>query len=314
METIPLEVLAANAQYVDAKCKESKHDVGIVHGLQTTLRFCSELYHNPLEEWRQVRDKVHVSLVARYPQRGNTSVSMGLVSTLDTRSGFVNVINYGTGGIKYQRFHIKDGVISVDKEVKPKQSTPLADVCQGGLETLKQETSQHEIPWDVEEEESVAFVTGMIRKVFYESDQHTRNDLNRKVAYLLPETARPFSKDNNFFMPQHVEGEMEFRAVQAFFKNFEPSSCLPVVSLGIGNGSTQLAYKNTVKGYALGMKSQLDHLLDMATTLANDVVKDLAVICKSTIHKHPTIALKSGCLLLVNKDTEIKRVLIKGLT
>ena len=112
-------------------------------------------------------------------------------------------------------------------------------------------------------------------------------------------------------MPQEEEGRSELTAIKMMYQQLDSINVTPIASVGIGNGSCQFAIevdegKIETIGHVGGMAS-LDKLVTMPGTFIEGAIQHLDDLIKqSEMKRNPIIALKSGCLLLLESDRELQ--------
>jgi len=333
METIELKQLYDNYDSAMEMTNSIDADYGMIKGFRTALLTLQRLWEYPDEEWVKIRNRIHVGITPRAGSLGNTSVSMGIVSGMATQSvrGAVNMINYGTGGAKYQRYVInKFGIVTLDREVKSKQITPLIDTLDSkgeidyeAAEELRRELESFSIfrPWD-HDEHSYVFITGKFRKAYYELNKTKQKEVDKMLKTVFDPFTVPWDFTYGYCIPQELEGKMELKAVKTLYRNTDAKTkdcqrLVPVASFGIGRGSTQFMVDNnnndpiTGSMHPYGMSNSMDELTEVAYDIPFQVVTELISTCISLFNrgKVPVLAMKSGCTLLIDNYPEVKKVL-----
>lgn len=309
--------------------KDEKND--LYHANLAGLAALKDLYLLDTPNWAEYRDKVWVGIIKEEEKYGTSSVSMGVAVEYfkaNPTATKVLILNCGTGGTKYGLFtnspHIFE--VSNQKDLKDAQiscivipgvgynpssyllpfSRTVAEVqnAVAADEAKAIEDFRKKGLWE-DNIESLAFITGSIRDHYFKTPKDqvamdsALNGLFKSIGV---------KQQSSFFLDQRREGELELRAVQAMHANLETvglisKGIVPIVSLGIGRGSTQWAMQGEVIVHDAGMNS-----ISKLAKLGNKIIGKLRcgetwnTFCRSVKEQidkgnKPVIALKSGCTL-----------------
>jgi len=342
---VPLPNLVANIPEAlvalhDKPCADEKHDdYALFAALVFTLLSTMELW-NALAD--AIREKLCIGLIKETINFGNTSVSMGAAVT--SKHKCVVFLNCGTGGIKWQLYYRKNGVYRLVDEFKPKNGASPNALSIGshapknavefalGREKLEKEYadarkyfSKYNLPIDTP---FLAFVTGTLRQCWEEADAEGRTIYETKMVDLFATIASAFS--TSFFISQDDEGKLELIGARQLYSNLVKAGQLEegtkvIGSFGIGKGSVQWTilnalYKEIMVGLQVGMNkakelkgSSKAMIAEMIPEEGERPFDDLVAMCKKRSNKRPTIAWKSGCLLLLDNPVyaDIKKILLQ---
>jgi hypothetical protein len=165
------------------------------------------------------------------------------------------------------------------------------------------------------------FVTGTLRNEFDEATLQRRAKLNNAMDKMFAfenvvfvNTPRPrvqrWSEAPTYFMPQDVEGTLEFKALEAMHANLEEAKVIPagscvVLGLGTGRGTTQVPVRTSegkieVFGFPYGMDAA--HQLGALPQAAIEWLKTIPIAESDS----PVISFKSGVLLLLENNKEFR--------
>jgi len=199
---------------------------------------------------RKIRDRVQLGLIKETKSFGNTSVSMGAAKSVPVFEDAVGFLNCGTGGIKYQMYSVRGGLLRVVAEFKPKNGcSPNAlkvgsyspkqkkeekeeagtkSAGSGSVEAARELLLKElaEAPWrDLPATPVYCFVTGTLRQHWEDSAADECALLEREMAKLFAGTGvQPLPNNNtdgqaSFFMSQDDEGRLELIGTRAMYAN-----------------------------------------------------------------------------------------------
>lgn len=223
--------------------------------------------------------ELKISTVKETINYGNSSVSMGLVkvkvmylerSNMLQPLMYINIINYGSGGPKFQRYQVKNGRITVHSEHKPRGEIEFnfqnKDIKAKNVNEEVMRIASEETGWNIDKENTLVFATGGLREEFmknksrelYDRGKQAFNDLLPWFALNGGETffkgtdpIQTFGIPFGYYLPQDVEGTLELIGLQEMFRNLREVNELyspPIASFGIGGASTQFAVeRNTLR-------------------------------------------------------------------
>ncbi len=326
------------APEVHKKLAEPGQDDGPFFALYSTLKTLKALYNFNNANWHQIRDTVHIGLIKDTKEYGNTSVSMGAAKNLQLPR--VGILNCGTGGIKYQMYAIKDGILKLEQEVKPRNGCSFNNLRIGQYNPGEKSVSplwmkillQKELelaPWSEVDDAEIplyALVTGNIRHHWETADANEKKFLELEIGQIFDSLdlgINPLSV--SFFLSQEEEGRLEFIGTETMYDNLVTAGKLHatkvVTTFGIGQGSSQWVTKThfdfEVVGYDFGM-TNVENLLKFDSHLMSTFKTNTNVFARFCarviISNRPVIALKSGCLLLFQIHEEWKKKFLLPVT
>lgn len=314
--------------------------MGIYHPFRDHALFCK--YE------RRVRnmEKLLVSF-EKETKLHNTSVTSGIAMQLfklGTNTSKIGILNCGTGGIKYQFYEntLENGITVLGEE-KPETVSlnelviPELYVPSGKLNKLDEALVKQKIIEDLKniakkciinsnDMQIFAMITGPMRKAYEDANQDCKDRMNKFIKDLFDQVSRELSlnvpispcTENDFFITQEMEGNMECMAVDNLIKGLGGQG---VGSVGFGRGSTQIAFHtiNSKGEYVLkvlqfpaGM-NEPERLKEVKSFVENafkdeEFVDGLVRMLETT--DIPVIGLKSGALLLVKGP--VKDFLVKN--
>jgi hypothetical protein len=306
-------------------------------GAFVTIQLFKALYAKSDERWNAIKDKVKIGIIKETKKYGNTSVSMGvakLMSVYMPDKQYFIFLNCGTGGIKYQVYMHKNGILSLLFEHKPTSEAGPNALCVGAYKPSKkthaldqnrllidQELKQvykmglDEYGIDLTGTPVFAFVTGDIRAEFEKAKEaNTRKLYQDEVSNLFKGLAEPFNF-NSYFMMQHEEGHNELVGTQTMYANLAMSGLLPsttkvTTSFGIGKGSCQWTMSKEngmteIIGVNVGM-NKLQELSTAGTAIVEELWRKPAALNffleSMSCTDCPIIAIKSGASLLLENN------------
>jgi hypothetical protein len=284
-----------------------------------------------LETLKMVHDKLSQSVpllvsFVKNTESTNTSVTSGIASSIIKPGEKVLILNCGTGPIKYQYYtKNSDNVVIVLGEYKPKtisfNNYQIDGYYKVGANAVSAENMVISIqedlnntPWKLNENTKiVAVITGNIRKAWQSSEN--KDKFQEDVSIVFNELNIIPWNDTCFFITQEDEGMHESYAVSNLMKGID-SKYQCVINMGIGCGSSQwTTIRNgnpitTKHEYGMFTPYKLLSLPQTVTGQFDDLeyIYDLIQTCSST--DHPVIALKSGCLIRLERDEQLKKLVI----
>ena len=291
---------------------------------------------------------LYVGTIKETSHYGNTSVSMGLVKVKVLylqRAGrlpslvFINIINYGSGGPKFQRYKVENGRITVHSEVKLRGivAHSFQDIKEKPGEVNKEmmDVIRNESKWDFDNEITLVFATGGLREQYmkdpganYDLFQRAESSFAGFVPWWnltpeIPEEEQGNLGATGYFLPQNIEGTLELIGLQEMYKNLRetnPLYSVPIASFGIGGASTQFAvelqqltldnldeWTNSSEvlelNYGMGNFNKLmsDGPEELSQKIFNSQAFTDAYQRRISQGEVPIIALKSGALLQEEK-------------
>jgi hypothetical protein len=159
-----------------------------------------------------------------------------------------------------------------------------------------------------------AFVTGSVRQHWEEAQTHNdKLKFEETMSKLFQGLdVRPFSKSKSWFITQEEEGGLELLGSRRFYENLHQDGLLEkgtmvVACFGIGKGSSQwvtmkLNGDTEVTGHKAGMNN-LAGLSKVGETILGEYRNERklnAFLDALESVPHPVIALKSGCILVLD--------------
>lgn len=306
--------------------------VKIKNSLDTTVDLDAALYAT-LETLKVVyesdtkndRGNIIVSFI-KTTKNTNTSVISGIASKFNEK---VLILNCGTGSIKYQYYKKgSDGIVTVLGEHKPKTVSFSNFPINGYYDVKENATSLNsmimaikrdlkELPWNLDKNvKVVAMITSNIRKAWQKSN--AKEQFEGRVHEVFDKLNILPWDGKSFFITQEDEGAYESIATSNLIRDVNPDyDC--VINLGIGRGSSQwTTIRNgvpvtTKHEFGMSIPEKLVGDVSLKKTVQDQFkdpkyVEDLNNTCKNT--KYPVIALKSGCLIKLNKDPGLKRLVV----
>lgn len=278
----------------------------------------------------------------------NSSVTAGIAQQLLTADEpDVGILNCGTGGVKLQWYRLSEGVVRVVHESKPDPSTdqyslsdiairdkyiprkPARTIDEVSTAVARRLCAVYSAIPCLADVKLVAVVTGEIRAA-WESKVGDK-EFEDTLGTVFDEIARKagnksigtWGKTNSYFIKQSMEGEREYVALGNLLRDNDPQNKV-FMSFGIGRGSVQLTRSTTLYGILAGMDAWQQHRgNDMLARHTDELIANVqrdekAALAELDSILHPRhgcpasraiIALKSGCLLYLMRDT----VLLQGL-
>jgi hypothetical protein len=344
---IPLSDLLLNGYDAEAMANSDEKigdegPRGAFFASQRALR-CLWGFDNP--RWRALRRQVRAGSVKDTKGYGNTSVSMGASRQLfaEHQGSKVVIFNCGTGPAKFQVYEVVNGVHRLVTEVKqPNGGFSINDLESSGFTPKEKGKTREELRntfavWVMEllaahhiefDTPLYALVTGTIREYFFEkatADQ--RSTLNADVNHVFALNEVKPVCGNTYFITQDQEGEFEVTGASVMYANLTNAGLIPaktqvVLSFGIGRGSTQWSVLRPdgsvlTFGYPFGM-NKLSQLADFPAALLTEYLKPDSLHLEAFLSSaeaivaaggFPTIALKSGTMLLVENEKRIRELL-----
>src|SRR5579863_1442277 len=105
----------------DDDIKNDNKNEGPIAALKGTLNLLELLWTLNSPNWNVLKQKIRIGLIKETKEYGNTSVSMGAATVYFSKNKVEDVIffNFGTGGIKFQYYTHKNGIIKIVCEYEP---------------------------------------------------------------------------------------------------------------------------------------------------------------------------------------------------
>jgi hypothetical protein len=279
-----------------------------------------------------VKEKMYISLI-KSTKNTNTSVTSGICVDLLEPGKRAQVLNCGTGAIKYQLYEMSsDRVIQTLHEYKPKTVSfskyHILDIY-GVKENSYNENDMIEriaedltVAHDKYADVNIpiyAVITGDIRKAWENADDKNKEVFESSVKSVFDEFGILPWNDKSFFISQDQEGERESVATNNLLRDVDVQ-CVGVGNFGIGKGSGQ--WTTIRKGVPVTTKHKFgmntpENLVGVKVSLKKTVsnqfddaqyISDLEETVRKAVNngKKPVWALKSGCLIKMDKDKELK--------
>ena len=221
---------------------------------------------------------------------GDTSVSMGLCHQLKIEED-IGILNCGAGGIKYQIYGKRDGYITLINKYCPHNGVNLNIMTGPQLVPLiEKEMQTITMP-----KKKIAFITGHLRKRWQNSSLDKKEVMNQEMTSIFQALSIDAINDN-YFMPQTIEGEMEMLATYHLYKNLD-QNMEPMITLGIGNGSCQFSIKDVKVIEHTGGMQNINLLMQLPKTVMQKLNLDIF-----NQYEKPLIALKSGSVMRLQKN------------
>jgi hypothetical protein len=300
-------------------------DDALAYALLATIETLENIYNHTNSN--SFKNKLYIGY-AKNTQNINTSVSSGIMCNISKNNEIIGFLNCGTGGIKYQLYQNINNVIKVIKEDKPicssfsqlfinKLYEPKNSINKNILKKEIQKTL-NDIKWD-KNIPIYSFITGDIRKVWENSSKLIKKIFEKEVINIFQSNnIKPCG--DSYFISQDNEGLYENYAVTNLYKFMSPTF-IPIINFGIGRGSSQwttLFLNNNIitTGHKFGMNTP-SFIAGPDNTISNTVIKlfndhsyidNITAFCNNQNGTN-IIALKSGCLILVEKNKELSNLL-----
>jgi len=329
--------------------KADKRD-GTIDALIAGIRLAELLYYTEdIPSWDGEKVKLSLIKETKAYGNTSVSMGLAVARNPPVRCMVKFVIifgclNCGTGDVKQQYYLVdQSGVKRVFLEYKPKGGVnvqgadKLTDTARAELQQklagelndgrklvadkLAKEGYPEEFIRFTSETPLAVFVTGTLRNERDEATPERRAELDASMDKVFSfndvvfvNAPRPrverWSEAPTYFMPQDVEGTLEFKALEAMHANLEEAKEIPagssvVLGLGIGRGTSQVPIRTAegkidVFGFPYGMNDA-----DMLGALPHAAISWLKTIPIAQSDS-PVVSFKSGALLMLENNKEFR--------
>jgi hypothetical protein len=279
-------------------------------GMIEGLNLLKEVWNWNRFGWKEIRGTILVGLIKDTNLYGNTSVSMGAVSVLQSalfsdEAYEVGFVNCGTGGNKYQ-LYLFDKYWRISKEFKPgiKCFSRMRAPGQEGLLTPTDVVAQINAelkgaPWHGRKIPVYGFITGKLREVW----ESTKSEALGEIARRIFQETGISQMNENAFITQSEEAALENGGIRLLYGQLARAKKIPSgnvwITAGMGQGSTQWSIGKMQGGFPAGLNDceELPIWRGKMTLMLN--------ITGALPPEGSLICLKSGFLLYSERNPEL---------